>query len=350
MKRKSDQSKDDNRGETNNERKSKKLDDESSNVSPSVELAVEVASTINSGNEQEGSSSGAIRKKKGRTSYVWNNFSIRLGSDQKTEYAHCNHCPSKYKLSDKANGGTGNLNVHLKTKHPDKIPQNLMQIEQKFVSRFSHTIDVFGYDLNPEAVTISKETVKRDIMKKFGEKVELIKLKLAKVCGKFSITLDAWTSKNGLPFLAIRAHWINDHWEYETILLDFCHVIGKHGGLNMSKIFLDCLRRFDLPLSKILGVTLDNAYSNDTFISTLESHGIKVNTNFSSKENRIRCMPHVLNLSVQDILKSLKIPLSIEQDSHGDEDEEDDTDDDETCNESYSDEEIDDEDEATEDN
>lgn len=172
--------------------------------------------------------------------------------------------------------------------------------------------------LNPEAVTISKETVKRDIMKKFAEEVEVIILKLGKFSGRFSFTLDAWTSKNMLPFMAIRAHWINDDWEYETVLLDFCHIKGNHKGPNLSKIFLACLSRFQIPLSKVLGVTIDNAPSNETFIACLESYGITVSIYFSSKENRIRCMPHVLNLSVQDIMKTLKIPKSCEQDNHDD--------------------------------
>lgn len=168
--------------------------------------------------------------------------------------------------------------------------------------------------LNPEAKTISKETVKRDIMRKFGELVEQIKVKLSKVSAKLSFTIDAWTSKNVLPFMAIRAHWINDDWEYETVLLDFCHIQGSHSGLNFSKIFLGCLKRFEIPLSKVLGITIDNVFSNDTFIRCLEAHGITVGTHISSIENRIRCMPHILNLCVQDILNSLKIPLSCEQD------------------------------------
>lgn len=167
--------------------------------------------------------------------------------------------------------------------------------------------------LNPDATTISKETVKRDILKKFAEVVEMIKLKLSKVPGKLSFTLDAWTSKNCLPFMAIRAHWINDKWEYETVLLDFCYIKGNHGGFNFSNIFLECLKRFEIPLSKVLGLTIDNVYSNDTFISCLSSHGIKVGIHFSSKENRLRCMPHILNLCVQDILKTLKVPKSLEQ-------------------------------------
>ncbi|KAJ6647768.1 putative AC transposase, partial [Pseudolycoriella hygida] len=275
------------------------------------------------------------RKKKGKTSYVWNHFSIRMSDDQKIEFAHCNYCESKYKLSGKSNSGTGNLNTHLKIKHLDKMPQEVNRVPEKFVfsqesyrealvdwiilsdqpfcecgvQSFSKMVD----SLNPEAITISKETVKRDIIKKFAKQVELIKLRLKKVSSKLSFTLDAWTSKNVLPFLAIRTHWINDNWEYETVLLDFSFIKGKHSGLNISKIFLQCLSRFDIPLSQVLGVTIDNVSSNDTLISCLQTYGISVGINFTSQENHLRCMPHILNLCVQNIMKSLKIPLSDQQ-------------------------------------
>lgn len=167
--------------------------------------------------------------------------------------------------------------------------------------------------LNPEANTISRETVKRDIMKKYEQLVEDIKLKLKKSPAKFSFTVDAWTSKNVLPFLAIRAHWINVDFEYETVLLDFAHIDGKHDGEKFSQIFLKCLNRFEIPLSKVLGVTVDNATNNDTFMDGLEKYGITVGTHISSKENRIRCMAHILNLCVQDILSTLKIPSSCEK-------------------------------------
>lgn len=37
------------------------------------------------------------RKKKGRTSWVWKHFNIRLSDDQETEYAHCCYC-TRYNL------------------------------------------------------------------------------------------------------------------------------------------------------------------------------------------------------------------------------------------------------------
>lgn len=204
------------------------------------------------------------------------------------------------------------------------------------------------HTLNPDAVTVCKETVKRDIMKKFDELAQEIKLKLSKSPGKFSFTLDAWTSKNVLPFLAIRAHWINADWEYETVLLDFCHIQGKHDGSNFSNIFLGCLQRYEIPLSKVLGVTIDNASANDTFMSCLEVHGIKVGTHISSVENRVRCMPHILNLCVQDVLETLKVPLNSEVDKYVHLDEEDNGDDDEVIDESKNEEKNDEEKEEEE--
>lgn len=110
--------------------------------------------------------------------------------------------------------------------------------------------------LNPDAVTISSETVKRDILKKFEEKVKEVKLSLSKIPGKISFTVDAWTSKNILPFMAIRAHWISSDWVYQTVLLDFSYIDGSHKGVDFCNIFLKCLDRFDIPLMKVLGITI----------------------------------------------------------------------------------------------
>lgn len=168
--------------------------------------------------------------------------------------------------------------------------------------------------LNPAAITISSSTVKRDIIKKFEEKVKVMTAHLKKVPGKISFTIDAWTSKNFLPFMAIRAHWINSEWVYQTVLLDFVYIDGIHDGKKFSVLFLQCLERFEIPLSKVLALTMDNASNNDTFMEFLRKHGIEVGVGLSAIANRVRCMPHILNLAVQDILACLKIPLNNEDD------------------------------------
>lgn len=168
--------------------------------------------------------------------------------------------------------------------------------------------------LNPDAISVCSGTVKRDIIEKFENKVKEIKLHLSNVAGISSFTLDAWTSKNSLPFMAIRAHWITSDWDYETVLLDFSYIEGSHGGENFCDIFLQYVKRFEIPLSKVLAVTMDNVASNDTFMDNLQVQDIKITVNVSATENRVRRMPHIINLAVQDILAFLKIPLNYEDD------------------------------------
>lgn len=157
--------------------------------------------------------------------------------------------------------------------------------------------------LNPVAHVISDKTVQADIMAKFGEKMLEVKARLASIPGKISITMDGWTSKNVLSFVAIRAHWLDTEWNYQTTLLDFAKVEGEHSGYKLKTLFEDCLTRFDIPFSKIMGITVDNATNNDTFFFWLEEMGLK------AEVNQIRCLAHIMNLSVKDMLKALKAPF-----------------------------------------
>ena len=58
--------------------------------------------------------------------------------------------------------------------------------------------------------------------------------------------MDAWTSKNQLPFLGISVHWINEKWELKCTTLDFCILSGPHTGANLSQKFLEILQDFGI--------------------------------------------------------------------------------------------------------
>lgn len=148
--------------------------------------------------------------------------------------------------------------------------------------------------LNPDAKSISDKTVRADIMADYEVKLEELKTQMSSLPGKISITLD----KNSLAFLAIRGHWIDLEWTYQSKLLDFCHVEGKHDGLKHSQILSKCLERLAIPMSKILAITVDNAGNNDTLFNFLE--GISSNT------SHVRCLAHIINLAAQDLLSQLK--------------------------------------------
>lgn len=63
-----------------------------SNKTYEVDSDVEMELNVDEGKKKEEGNETA-RKKKGKTSWVWGHFSIRLSDDQQTEYAHCCYCP-----------------------------------------------------------------------------------------------------------------------------------------------------------------------------------------------------------------------------------------------------------------
>ncbi len=158
--------------------------------------------------------------------------------------------------------------------------------------------------LNPDAHIVSDKTIKADELAEYLWKFDELKAQIAQVPGKISISMDGWTSKNMLPFLAIRGHWLDSEWNYQTKLLDFAYIEGKHSGEKHSEILIAVLGRLEIPLTKISAVTLDNASNNDTLFNFLEAHGI------TAIGNQVRCMAHIINLCVQDILKKLKVPAT----------------------------------------
>lgn len=162
--------------------------------------------------------------------------------------------------------------------------------------------------LNPLAHIVSDKTIRADLMAEYEKKIVELKTELSKVPGKISITMDGWTSKNGLPFLAIRGHWLDEEWKLQSKLLDFAYIEGSHTGQNHSVILSKCLDRLNIAFSKIQAITADNAGSNNTLFEWLDDYGI------SAVTSQVRCLAHVLNLAVQDMLASLKVPSHCDPD------------------------------------
>lgn len=172
----------------------------------------------------------------------------------------------------------------------------------------------FVRSLNPYAEEVSSTTLQKDLMELYSEQEKSVKLKLSQVQGKLSFTV-ASTMRNKQSFLKISAHWI-DNWVMRSDLLDCCYVPDKN---FMCDIFLDCLNRYEIPISKILGITLKNVLDNETFINCLQNKGIESGVHFSSIGNFVECLLYIANSSVEALLKSLKcLPDNQEEggDSH----------------------------------
>ncbi|CAB5349096.1 unnamed protein product [Rhizophagus irregularis] len=159
--------------------------------------------------------------------------------------------------------------------------------------------------LNSDALVPKADTIKKDVMESFEEERKKRKILFQNIPGRISFALDAWTSINGYGFLAITVHWITKDWKLCDSLLDFIKLSGPHSGENLRNAFVESCNDFGI-LEKIFAITSDNASNNDTFMRYLEDVCQNKSINFNAVDNYCRCIAHIMNLAVQDILKQIK--------------------------------------------
>ena len=91
--------------------------------------------------------------------------------------------------------------------------------EPKFID-YIHT-------LNPDAILISADTIKRKIMDLYTVNIDKMQESFQDILGKISFTLDVWTSPSTKSFLAITAYYIDKDWKLRNVLVDFIQIFGK---------------------------------------------------------------------------------------------------------------------------
>ncbi|GBC51380.2 zinc finger BED domain-containing protein RICESLEEPER 2-like [Rhizophagus irregularis DAOM 181602=DAOM 197198] len=133
------------------------------------------------------------------------------------------------------------------------------------------------------------------------------------VNGKISFTIDAWISSNSISFLGITAYWISDEWELKNILLDFVKLEGSYSGKNIKEFFLKSLKDFGI-MTKILGITTDNASNNNTFLEEVSNKLVEKNIEFDNVNQHVCYLAHIINLAAQEALKSLKATVNTSED------------------------------------
>ncbi|KAF8689423.1 Encoded by, partial [Rhizoctonia solani] len=122
--------------------------------------------------------------------------------------------------------------------------------------------------------------------------------------GRISLTSDLWTNVNLCSFMSVTAHYIDNSGELVNQLIAFQKVDGHHTGANVGQVLFSVLLESGIS-NKIGCITLDNASNNNTLMQELAQAFESRRIEFDEKENWIRCFPHVMNLAVNAILKSL---------------------------------------------
>lgn len=100
--------------------------------------------------------------------------------------------------------------------------------------------------LCPSAELVSADTVKRNIMNMYNSNKDQIQKLLKEIPGKISFTMDIWTSPSTKAFLAITAHYIDNNWKLQSLLIDFVQIFGQHTGENIKNTFVFALQNLSI--------------------------------------------------------------------------------------------------------
>lgn len=105
-----------------------------------------------------------------------------------------------------------------------------------------------------------------------------------------------------MNYMCLTAHFIDADWKLQKRVLNFCPISG-HKSEEVGKGVEKCL--LDWGIERIFTVTVDNASSNDGAVGYLVKKFENWGTNvLGGKYVHMRCVAHIINLIVQDGLKS----------------------------------------------
>jgi hypothetical protein len=123
---------------------------------------------------------------------------------------------------------------------------------------------------------------------------------------KLSIALDCWTSPFQQAFMAITGYFVDIDWKFREILLGFEPLLGTHSGANLGATVFALLEKHGI-VNRVLAVTTDNASNNTTMIESIQQSIDSLELPNQTPIVRIPCLAHVIQLSLRDLLGSMKV-------------------------------------------
>lgn len=153
-----------------------------------------------------------------------------------------------------------------------------------------------------DLLILSRRTAVRYIASNYALYQGQIKEGLATSISPIHISSDLWTSPHRHSLLAICAQWVDQNGKLQKALLGIPECRYSHSGEKQASLILQVVEDFNIQTN--LGWhTGDNATSNNTCLEVMESrllaeHGVQ----FNAKQRRVRCIGHIINLSLQAFL------------------------------------------------
>ncbi|EXL90010.1 hypothetical protein FOIG_16710 [Fusarium odoratissimum NRRL 54006] len=154
----------------------------------------------------------------------------------------------------------------------------------------------------------SRDAAMRHITTTFDLYRSQLKAKLQASVSKIHLSTDLWTSPHRHGILAVCVRWVDNGYRLQKALLAMPECRYSHSGERQATLMAEAIEEYGI--AKQIGYhTGDNATSNDTCLKHLsqmlqDKYGLVngVWISFRPNRRRIRCIAHIINLSLQAFL------------------------------------------------
>ncbi|XP_051200332.1 zinc finger BED domain-containing protein RICESLEEPER 2 isoform X1 [Lolium perenne] len=275
---------------------------------------------------------GSKRKQRKLTSIIWKDAEP-IYIDGVLMQGRCNYCNNVFPASRVS--GTSQLGRHLKVcevkNSMDGVIQQIKTSDEidpdwKFDQEAARSelvklivlhglpfsfVEYYGFrkfcaSLNPWFKSVNRVTIENDCMDAYHQYKNAYESFFKNCNYRVSLSCDMWTSNQKLEYLCITCHWIDSKWKVRHKIIRFCLVETPHDAWNMFGVVLNSLRDWNIE-NKLFSFTTDNAEVNTKMVSHLRKNLVDRNLiHHEGKLLHIRCAAHVLNLVVQDGLRTMK--------------------------------------------
>ncbi|KAM5360624.1 hypothetical protein ACJA88_014769 [Fusarium oxysporum] len=168
----------------------------------------------------------------------------------------------------------------------------------------------------------SRDAVMRHITTTIDLYRSQLKARLQASVSNIHLSIDIWTSPHRHGILAVCARWVDNGYRLQKALLAMPECRYSHSGERQATLMAEAIKEYGI--AKQIGYhTGDNATSNDTCSKHLSQMlQDKYGVSFHPNQRRIRCIAHIINLSLQAFLlasskETLRIALAAASDVTG---------------------------------
>lgn len=150
----------------------------------------------------------------------------------------------------------------------------------------------------------SRWTITRDCYQLYLNERTKLKNQIRHNSGSICLTIDSWNSIQKINYMCLTGHFINNDWNLTKKILSFVP-ISSHKGVEVGQAIEKCLLEWGI--DNVFTIAVDNASSNDTAVSYLRGKVISWGKSvLEGKWIHVRCVAHIINLVVNDGLKSIR--------------------------------------------